>query len=175
MKSRGRLLRKGTHLVCKDYGPKEAVKQPSYKPEAVPFRSTEPFDGSSTQRSDFVNRPMERVRRHEPETYRKPEGDLDLNTTAKRPTRRDKRLKRNGWGSPNSFYRMSEHHRQDGVHAETDGEDDSDQAAGPACSSGKVRGNQHQPGQSPYPYRYLYSTGLIKIINLAVKHNNIAN
>jgi len=51
----------------------------------VAFRSTEPFDGSSTQRSDFVNRPMERVRRPEPETYRRPEGDLDLNTTAQTP------------------------------------------------------------------------------------------
>jgi len=66
-----------------DYGPKEAMKQSSYKPDAVAFRSTEPFDGSSTQRSDFVSRPAERVRRREPETYRKPEGDLDLNTTAK--------------------------------------------------------------------------------------------
>jgi len=67
----------------KDYGPKEASKQPSYKPEAVAFRSTEPFDGWSTQRADYVNRPAERVRRREPETYRKPEGDLDLNTTAR--------------------------------------------------------------------------------------------
>jgi len=59
------------------------MKQPSYKPDAVAFRSTEPFDGSSTQRSDFVGRQTERVWRREPETYRKPEGDLDLNTTAK--------------------------------------------------------------------------------------------
>jgi len=51
--------------------------------EGIAFRSTEPFDGSSTQRSDFVSRPVERVRRPEPETYRKPEGELDLNTTAK--------------------------------------------------------------------------------------------
>jgi len=49
----------------------------------VAFRSTEPFDGSSTHRADFVNRPAERTWRREPETYRKPEGDLDLNTTAK--------------------------------------------------------------------------------------------
>lgn len=46
------------------------------------FRSTDPFDGSSTQRSDFVGRQTERVQRREPETYRKPEGELDLNTTA---------------------------------------------------------------------------------------------
>jgi len=51
--------------------------------ESVPFRSTEPFDGWSTQRADYVGRPAERVRRREPETYRKPEGELDLNTTAR--------------------------------------------------------------------------------------------
>jgi len=73
----------GMSTSRKDYGPKEARKQESCKPEALPFRSTEPFDGSSTQRSDFINRPGERVRRREPETYHKPEGDLDLNTTAK--------------------------------------------------------------------------------------------
>ena len=67
----------------KDYGPKEGMKQASCKPEAVPFRSTEPFDGSSTQRADFVQRQGERVRRREPETYRKPEGELEFNTTAK--------------------------------------------------------------------------------------------
>jgi len=73
----------GMSTSRKDYGPKEGMKQTSYKPETVAFRSTEPFDGWSTQRADYVGRPAERVRRHEPETYRKPEGELEFNTTAK--------------------------------------------------------------------------------------------
>jgi len=74
----------GCSTSRKDYGPKEAMKQASCKPEAVAFRSTEPFDGWSTQRADYVQRPMERVQRREPETYRRPEGELDLNTTHRR-------------------------------------------------------------------------------------------
>jgi len=47
----------GMSTARKDYGPKEAVKQPSYKPQAVAFRSTHQLtqDSSTFQAGCWSN------------------------------------------------------------------------------------------------------------------------
>lgn len=65
----------------KDFTPKETGKAQSCKPEAAPYRSVAPFEGDTTQKADFVPWPMERPRFREQETYRKPEGEMDMSTT----------------------------------------------------------------------------------------------
>ena len=65
----------------KDYTEKGAGKQPSCKPDATPFKSVAPFDGDTTQKTDFIEWPTERRFVHEQDPYHKPEGEMQSNTT----------------------------------------------------------------------------------------------
>ena len=64
-----------------DYTRKEGTKQASCKPNVPAYHSTEPFEGGTTHRADYVGWKTERIQRHEPEKYLKPDGDHDMNTT----------------------------------------------------------------------------------------------
>jgi hypothetical protein len=67
----------------KDYVLKDASKMPSCKPDASAFRSDAPLEDATTNKTDYIKWPSERPHHHEPDTYRKPDGDFDFNTTHK--------------------------------------------------------------------------------------------
>ena len=71
----------GLSTYHKDYPGKNAAKQPSCKPDRDAYQSNAPFEDGTTQRTDFKKWPTERPHVHEPDTYMKPEGDMDMNTT----------------------------------------------------------------------------------------------
>ena len=64
----------------KDYTQKNAEKMPSCKPDNTAQGSDAPFHDETTQRFDYKKWPASRPFVHEPDQYRKPEGDIDFNT-----------------------------------------------------------------------------------------------
>merc|ERR1719210_1337515 len=68
----------------KDYTEKAAEKMPSCAPNTGAFKSDAPFKDETTQRVDYKQWPTDRPYVHEPEQYRRPDGDFDFNTTHKK-------------------------------------------------------------------------------------------
>ena len=64
----------------KDFTGKQGDKMPSCKPDAKAQGSDAPFVDETTQRFDYKRWPAERPFVHEPDVYRKPDGDFDFNT-----------------------------------------------------------------------------------------------
>jgi len=58
------------------------TKTDSFKPGGNAYTSNAPFEEDTTQRVDYKKWPAERPFVHEPETYRKPEGQMEMNTTS---------------------------------------------------------------------------------------------
>ena len=66
----------------KDYTLKETGKQASCKPDPRPVQSEAPFEGGTTQRTDYQRWPTERPAQHEGPAYVKPDGAMDMATTS---------------------------------------------------------------------------------------------
>ena len=64
----------------KDFTAKEAEKVTSCKPENQVQGSDAPFHDETTNRFDYKKWPAGRPHVHEPDVYRKPDGDFDFNT-----------------------------------------------------------------------------------------------
>ncbi|CAD5119661.1 DgyrCDS8255 [Dimorphilus gyrociliatus] len=67
----------------KDYTEKFGGPTASCKPDASAFQSGAPLEDTTTHRNDFKKWDAERPYVHEPDQYRKPEGDIELYTTHK--------------------------------------------------------------------------------------------
>ncbi|KAL8613441.1 hypothetical protein ACOMHN_057160 [Nucella lapillus] len=65
----------------RDYRGEPGEKTSSFKPEGQAVASDAPFEGSTTFNNDYRKWPMERPFHHLPDQYRKPDGDMDMNTT----------------------------------------------------------------------------------------------
>lgn len=65
----------------KDYTPKDVGKTQSCKPNAAPYQSEAPFEGNTTQKVDYILWPTEKPFVREHDLYRKPEGEMYMNTT----------------------------------------------------------------------------------------------
>lgn len=65
----------------KDFTPKDVGKTQSCKPNAAPYQSEAPFDGNTTQKVDYIPWPTGKPFVREYDVYRKPEGEMYMNTT----------------------------------------------------------------------------------------------
>ncbi|XP_077869931.1 uncharacterized protein LOC102806380 [Saccoglossus kowalevskii] len=68
----------------RDYTSKQITKQSSFKPSHEPLHSGEPFDGQTTNKSDYTQHVVRLPKLHEAEVYSKPEGTMEMETTFSR-------------------------------------------------------------------------------------------
>lgn len=65
----------------RDYRGQPGEKTNSCKPEGQAVASDAPFEDGTTFKTDYRKWPTERPYQHMPDQYRKPDGDMDMNTT----------------------------------------------------------------------------------------------
>ncbi len=71
----------GLSNYMKDYINKDIPKVASCKPDVGAYQSTAPFEGDTTQRTDFKQWPAQRPWVKEPDQWVKPDGDMMMDTT----------------------------------------------------------------------------------------------
>lgn len=71
----------GLTTFMRDYRGERGDRTKAFKPEGRPVASDVPLDDITTQKNDYRKWPTERPFHHQPDQYKKPEGDIDTNTT----------------------------------------------------------------------------------------------
>nr|KAG5687543.1 hypothetical protein BaRGS_013645 [Batillaria attramentaria] len=65
----------------RDYRGEQGDRMKSFKPDGRAELSDAPLEDTTTQKNDYRRWPTERPYQHQPDQYKKPEGDIDTNTT----------------------------------------------------------------------------------------------
>ena len=65
----------------KEYTPKEICPQKNYKPAPHFIQADKPLSDETTHRVDYILHDVEAPFKYTPDKYRKPEGDIDLQST----------------------------------------------------------------------------------------------
>lgn len=73
----------GITIFRKDYQGRPCEKRKSLKPPVTTIRSDIPIENMTTFRHDYQRWPVKQPDKHNPDLYKKPDGEIDLNTTHK--------------------------------------------------------------------------------------------
>lgn len=70
----------GLTTMRRDFTPKGAEKQPSFKPEGTGYRSDAPFDDDTTHKADYKKWDVQPLQARQNAEWQRPMGEMDLNT-----------------------------------------------------------------------------------------------
>ena len=71
----------GLTTFMRDYRGQPGEKTSSFKPDLKAMASEAPFDDGTTFKADYRKWPSQRPHQHLADQYKKPDGDMDMNTT----------------------------------------------------------------------------------------------